>query len=83
MPNISGSICCDDNTYEDIFDAAISTGPFGNLYDSFSRACNTNTPDFRTTYAGFDFNASRSSNVYQDNATVHPESLGACFYIRY
>ena len=76
LPNITGSLYNNQNTYQDIgIDGATTSGAISVVTDSNQRMANSNAPDYKNNILGWNFDASRSSSTYQDNAPVQQEAV--------
>ena len=81
LPNIKGSF--GNSTYSALWNAGSGSYYNGAFKGSSGRGSSVNSGIDGAGSKEITFNASRSSSVYQDNASVRPLSITTVFLIRY
>ena len=83
LPNITGSLYNNQNRYQDIgLDGGVGSGAITIVTDNNNRQANGNIAGYDNKNLGWNFDASRSSSVYQNNAKVNPDNAEIMYCIK-
>ena len=84
LPNITGSLYNANTVYQDVgLDSGVAKGAIRIETDSHSRQACGNVTGYDNNNLGWNFDASRSSSTYQNNAPVQQAATVVNFCIKY